>query len=411
MKKLTILLFLFITFLLTACVREGKGSEAGKGLIINKLLTTANANKLGLLEIKNTSKAVIQLSKYKVNVYKNGDLDEAKVISLSGELKENEKFLIAVTKDGHGEEIKKRINLIANELKRNGTFPISITKGDKIIDVIGYLGAATDFSSKATLVRFKGKETQRTKFTETDYCYLKKEYYEIFYNNEEYSYDEVLKGPQFDQSKLLESNKENYTKFMKDIRDKKNTKELIKVSVNRYIDGDTTEFNELERMIEGNRLNYSKVRYQGMDTPESQKNASVNYEPYGKVASALTKHLLKKAKGIYVQISGEGPTLDTYSRSLLLVWTNKSLIPFVLVKNGLARYRFDGIQSTDIYYNNISLHNYIQMAEFYAIENKLNIHSGKDSDDTFDYNAKKYKPGVSEDTIDIYKYANIRDYE
>ncbi len=403
MKRIIILSILLFTLGLTGCIGEKRG------IIINKLLTPSTIKK-GLVELKNTSSKDIELSDYKLTIYKRGEEDNNQDIDLSGKLMPNETYLIAVSKDEHPDEIKNRINLEADDLKRNGHACVAITKKGKIIDLIGYMGADTDFSSFATLVRFKGKDKQRSKFKETDYCYLKKDFFETFTSNQEYDYDEVLKGPQLDKEKILSPSTENYNKFVNDIKENNNTTNLIKVSVSSYIDGDTTYFNELRATIGKNTIDYNKVRYQGMDTPESQQTQAVRYQPYGKVASAVTKYLLKNARTIYTQISGEGPTVDTFNRALLLVWTDKTLIPFALIKNGLADFRFDNIGSTKIYYNNISLYNYCLMASFYAKENKLNIHSGKNSDDTFDYTNEVYKKGVSEDTINVYKYANLKDY-
>lgn len=404
MKKILTIMFFLSSLILIAC-----GPKNVKGLIINKLLTANEINK-GLVEIKNTSDKDVNLKDYNLTLYKRGDIDEANDINLSGVLKKNEVYLIAVEKSSHEEELKNKINLETDEFKRDGHCSVAITQKGKIKDIVGYLGADTDFSSRATLVRFKGCDFQRAKFKETDYCYLKAEYYDTFLKNEEYNYDEILKGPKFDETKLLSNTLDNYKKFVNDIKTNNNTGELIKVSVSRFVDGDTTYFNELRATIDSEECDYNKVRYQGMDTPESQKTKNISYEPYGKVASAVTKYILEHGKSIYAQISGEGPTLDSYNRSLLLIWTDKVLLPFALVKNGLARFRFDNVFSTEIYYNNISLYNYIVMASFYAKEHKLNIYSGKNSDDTYNYKTEEYKPGVSESTIDPNKYANLKEY-
>lgn len=84
-----------------------------------------------------------------------------------------------------------------------------------------------------------------------------------------------------------------------------------------YVDGDTTQFTSYNG-------NYTvKVRYLGVDTPESTSEI----EEWGKSASNFNKSILKKAKHVIVQSAQSARTgdigkadLDVYGRSLAYVW-------------------------------------------------------------------------------------------
>ena len=336
-------------------------------------------------------------------------------------LKPGQVYRIGVDKENatFSDKVKDKIDQWDENLSRKSNACVAILKNKKIVDIVGTLDEDANFSEYATLVRFKDRIMQSTKFDPTDYCYFKSEYYDIFLQEMSYTYDEILKGPKLSEIikneglKILKSSVDSEKlEFLTDVENNTNSKKIIKVSVSRYIDGDTTEFSNLEGEINGKSVNYSRVRYQGLDTPESQRTKHIDYEPYGKIASAVTKYILKNSSksGIYVQISGEGPTVEGNGRSLLLVWTDKSFVPFTLIKNGLAKFRMDNIKSTEIFYNNISLRNYLKMAEFYAISKKLNLWSKK-NDPTYDYKKGEYKSGVTEDTIDVHKFADLKDYE
>lgn len=416
MKKIFVIMFFLLSFGLFACERRKSG------LVINKLLTPDRGFNNNLLELKNTGKADVNLKDYKVAIYPAGDVLDKEEITLKDTiLKPGQVYKIGVNKEKatYSDKLKDKVDQWDENLSRKANACVSILKDGKIVDIVGFLGADANFSEYTTLVRFKDKITQSNKFEPTDYCYFKSEYYDIFLQEMSYTYDEILKGPQLSEIvkneglKILNSKVDSdKLEFLTDVKNNTNSKKIIKVSVSRYVDGDTTKFSDLEGKVGGDDVDYSRVRYQGMDTPESQRTKHIDYEPYGKIASAVTKYILKSSSksGIYVQISGEGPTIEGNGRALLLVWTNKSLVPFTLVKNGLAKFRMDNIKSTEIFYNNISMRNYLQMAEYYAKSKKLNLWSGK-SDPTYDYKKGEYKSGVTEDTIDVHKFADLKDYE
>ncbi len=84
-----------------------------------------------------------------------------------------------------------------------------------------------------------------------------------------------------------------------------------------YVDGDTTQFTSY------NGCYTVKVRYLGVDTPESTSEI----EEWGKSASLFNKSKLQSAKHVIVQSAGCAQTgecvpadLDSYNRSLAYVW-------------------------------------------------------------------------------------------
>lgn len=88
------------------------------------------------------------------------------------------------------------------------------------------------------------------------------------------------------------------------------------VTVKKYVDGDTTHFNQKETL---GRL--VKTRYMGVDTPES----TGQIEPWGKAASNFTKKTLENAKTIVLtsdlpDIGGAAQVDSTGSRFKAFVW-------------------------------------------------------------------------------------------
>ncbi len=78
------------------------------------------------------------------------------------------------------------------------------------------------------------------------------------------------------------------------------------VTVERYVDGDTTQFRS-------GSVTFS-VRYLGIDTPES----TALYEPWGKLAANYTRDKLSSAETIVLQAEGE--RMDGNDRYLAWVW-------------------------------------------------------------------------------------------
>ncbi len=136
------------------------------------------------------------------------------------------------------------------------------------------------------------------------------------------------------------------------------------ITVYKYNDGDTVFF--------GTSDNYFKVRFLGVDTPETVGDI----EPFGKAASNFTYERLSKAKKIVgeSEVVGEPASYDQYGRYLGYIWyipensDNFVNLNLELVEAGYSKY-----QAVDKY------DDYFKKAATYAEKNKLGIWSGEDS--------------------------------
>lgn len=158
-----------------------------------------------------------------------------------------------------------------------------------------------------------------------------------------------------------------------------------------YVDGDTTQFTSYNG-------NYTvKVRYLGVDTPESTSEV----EEWGRSASLFNKSILKKAKYVIVQSAGSAKTgkrapadLDGYQRSLAYVWYSNEDNPtkesfrnlnLELVYNGYSGFNAPSDDMKEDFYNAFS------DAYTIAQEYKKNRFSNE-KDPNYDYNPAQVLP-------------------
>lgn len=116
------------------------------------------------------------------------------------------------------------------------------------------------------------------------------------------------------------------------------------VTLARAVDGDTAHFYTQSG-------EYIKVRFLGVDTPES----TYQKEAWGKAAANFMKDLLENAETIVVQFDPTGNHMDTYDRYLAYVWADGVLTNLELVKNGYSTMKlsskspyFDAFYETEI---------------------------------------------------------------
>ena len=107
---------------------------------------------------------------------------------------------------------------------------------------------------------------------------------------------------------------------------------IIEVTLNKTIDGDTAKFN-----INGE---VKTVRFLFIDTPEYTKTK----EPFGKEATEFTSNLLNNATKI--ELEYDGAKTDKYNRELAWVFVtdknnNRLLLQEELAKNGLVEKYYD----------------------------------------------------------------------
>ncbi len=102
---------------------------------------------------------------------------------------------------------------------------------------------------------------------------------------------------------------------------------LLKVTLNRCVDGDTAVFN-----VDGEEVKY---RFLAIDTPETVK-PNTEVQEYGKDASEYTCNKLLDAKEIIIEYE-KGNKTDKYGRSLGWIWIDGSLLQKELVDVGYAK--------------------------------------------------------------------------
>ncbi|WP_426982621.1 thermonuclease family protein [Bacillus cabrialesii] len=108
--------------------------------------------------------------------------------------------------------------------------------------------------------------------------------------------------------------------------DSKDKKELVDVTLDRAVDGDT-----IKVTYNGN---VDTVRYLLVDTPETKKPHSC-VQPYGKDASKRNKELVNSGK---LQLEfDKGDRRDKYGRLLAYVYVDGKSVEETLLQEGLAR--------------------------------------------------------------------------
>ncbi len=167
-----------------------------------------------------------------------------------------------------------------------------------------------------------------------------------------------------------------------------------KVELQYSVDGDTTHFYcDVDEITTAGIL---KVRYLGIDTPESTGKV----QPYGHKASDFTKERVKNATSIIVESdSSEWEADSTGSRYLCWVWYRLSetedykLLNLEIMQAGLAAAKNIG---------GTSYASEMQAAYSQAMNLKLNMWSGEDDPDFY------YGTAIQTDIKDI--RLNIEDY-
>lgn len=104
------------------------------------------------------------------------------------------------------------------------------------------------------------------------------------------------------------------------------TDDRVEVTVDRYIDGDTTRFN-----YDGASESF---RYLIIDAPELN-GSNGESQPYAVEAADRTQELLEDADKIEVEFD-VGPETDHYGRYLAYVYADGEMVNEILVREGLA---------------------------------------------------------------------------
>ena len=328
------------------------------------------------LEIYNSGNTTIDLSEYKISIYRGYATNSTEEIVLEGHLEAKKTYIICYSNSN--DDIKMKSDLISDLFLNDGSYPMTLEYQGHIVDILGTIGYAYNYARKTHLVKKKEYLYNETIFIESHWTYYPLDTYDTLGNVDVISESTLLNGPKLTNEVLAKP-------FVGE--DNLGGGGLISVTLNYNIDGDTSKFNYGYSLSEYDISGSLSTRYYGINTPEIAHSIDETSDPYGDEAKAFTSSKLNKAKKIYIQ-SVEGYSFkETYSRMLGYVWVSEVsnpslsdyyLLNFEILKNGLARLAF--VDFTDSYEKNMNYQGvyyieYLRQANLYAINNKLNIYS------------------------------------
>ncbi len=372
-RKYFIVPVCIISMLLTACPK--KNSFIGGDLIFSEFYVgEVRANRA--VELANVGKKDLDLSKYHINIFRDGGQEKAKAtdkIYLEGTLEPGKTYIIAYS--DANEQIKAKANLISEDLLNDGTFPMTINNSkEQIIDYLGFPGYFYNLAQGADAVR-KVEKLSASTYSAYDWIRYPTSNLDNLGNLNCLDNETIFLGP-----KLTEND------FNKPyaVSNSEAGGGAVEVTLGNTIDGDTTRFAFPSSLAEYGLSGSNSVRYYGINTPELPHQGNPA-DPYGPEARDFTNNIINTAKHFVVQ-SIEGYNLtETYGRLLGYVWVSFEnnpepsdyfLLNHYILQNGFARVgRIERGSYNDLMlYNGISYVEYFYDAQQYAIANKLHIY-------------------------------------
>ena len=371
MKKnlllIPILLLSASTF--TSC---GDNNKTNSPLIISEYVEGAGADKA--IELYNISDKEVTLDDYTLSVYVSET--RSSNIKLSGTLAPNETYVV-VNKDSSSELLNKA-NLVQSMLYV-GKQPISLMRGSKVMDIVGYANDnSIDFGTDLILVRKVNYMIPRVTFDEYDWIrYLPTETQYLGNIDNSVTEEELLAGPKLTAEDLAKPYyKVGNTGYV-------GNGGVIDVVFYEGRDGDTTLFtyptafiNEINSILPSSkqiRQNNTRVRYQGIDTPESYTG---NIQEFGIPAKFYTTSHLENASSIQLQSVNGGEILETFGRLLAWVWADGELMNFLIVKKGYSKCQFEDVETMS--YKGVTYTNYLYNIQLYAEKQGYGLWGEKD---------------------------------
>lgn len=376
-KKLLAILPIFGLTLLSACTSKSND------LMISEYIAGSDNNQV--IEIYNKGDKEIDLSNYSIGIYSVKDEagNPKTKIDLKGKIAAKGTYVVSNSKAS--KTITDKADSTFDNFSFGGKEGISLMYKKEDLDVIGNLGKRND-NTNIAYVRKTWRTDASTTFNSTkDYLYYNPDdavkYLGEFKNP--VTEADLLAGPKFLKEYLDKDFYEYTTSYF-------GTGGAIEVDLIQNIDGDTSIFAfpesaHVEKYMDNPSYNSStkkysgKVRYQEVDTPETQvQNNKV--EEFGWPAKLNTAELQNKADHIYVQSNAKEAIVENYGRMLGFVFvtngTNSTLVNFDTIKRGYstANISFNGY----ICYKDCPYYNYFVEARAYAEENKLGLYGEKD---------------------------------
>jgi len=309
-----------------------------RGLIFSKYIEGKTINKA--IEIYNTTDEPIDLSTYKIYMYHDGSDQVTVQFALTDTLDSHETYVVSYS--GSDSTLLDKADLITNQLNFDGNDTIALIDANvNTVDIIGNIGWGLYYLANKTLVR----DASITEATDT---------FDIEQWNEYQADYFVIAGEHpvvyptsftFDPSFLTIPFSEPGG--------------MVEVTYTSIYDGDTAYFTP-------GFLGEDRLRFIGVDTPEiGSGTLAIQARDY--VAS-----LLSNATTIYIQHDPSSGNVDTYDRSLGLVWADGVLVNYMIVLHGYSQNNYQD-STNALIFNNITLSTWMTNAEKYAKANQLGV--------------------------------------
>ncbi|MFI3328991.1 MAG: lamin tail domain-containing protein [bacterium] len=332
MKKIITLIFsLAIITTLSACGKD----EVVVDLLFSEYVEGAQYSKA--VEIYNPLDKAVDLSKYSIGVYKDGQTLKTYDIKLEGTLESKGCYVVAYNESS--QELLEKADLITEDLYFTGDDPIVLFNGTKTISTLGLISSlSVVYGRDTTMVKLDADSNiGNNKYIKSDWIeYVCDEYQYLGTTEHDITLEDLLAGPQLIDEWLntpFFPEGTTSTNFLT----RTGTGGAEEVKLKYHNDGDTTIFYYPESW---DYLNLdeteNRLRYFGIDTPES--SSSVAPDPWGKTASAYVEEILKNATTIHIQ-SVEGYTVSgSFNRLLGLVWVDGVLLQNEIIKMGYSEF-------------------------------------------------------------------------
>ncbi len=307
-------------------------------LMISSYLEGALLNRA--IELYNVSDEPIDLSNYKLVLYLDGLESVGVTIDLEGILLAKDVYVIA--HENSNESILSKANLTTQNLIFNGNDAVALQYyNDVIVDIVGNIGWGLYYLSDRTLVR-DGSVSQASDLFNIDEWDEYRSDYDAILGIHPTQYPVTFT---FDSSFLTVPFTEPGG--------------MIEVEYVSIYDGDTAYFTP-------GFLGDNRVRFIGIDTTE------IGSGTFAIAARNFVASLLSNATTIYLQHDPESGIVDTYGRSLALVWADGVLINYEVVLHGYSQNNYQD-PTHALIFNNIPLSTWMTNAEKYAKENHLGV--------------------------------------
>lgn len=307
-------------------------------LLISKYtegLTTTKA-----IELYNSSDETMDLSAYQIDIYSDGSDTVSISFGLSGMLESGQTYVIA--NSASDPDMLAKADLITQDLSFNGNDAITLVDAnDQIVDIVGTIGWGLHYLNDRTLVRAENITLSMDTFDIENWNEYMADCIDIFGSHPvtyptTFTYDSAFLSIPFTEPGGM-----------------------IKVEYVSIYDGDTAYFTP-------GFTGENRVRFIGVDATE-MGSGTLAIQARDYMAS-----LLSNASEIYLQYDPASGNVDTYGRTLALIWADGVLVNYMLILHGYSQNNYQD-DTHALIFNHIYLSRWMTNAEKYAKENHLGV--------------------------------------